>query len=556
MSSRSTGQTTCQIGKLWSRLSERRVNLFAVVTYLAHQVSYSCSPLVEELVELDRKQERKNLRCGRGDAFFLDELESESDVSDENLWYYLLQPSELIRLIKRYHKVGNVFFALAFTQFASLLYISFKAVFQATFIGHDESLARQYAKSWFPRILESFPNPENMYSLFILLCSYYITLRLLCIRRLVKNSVINRNGYKLLSMTMTNFPVAGVYYWPIKTWVAMLVEAYNHKRLCDRDNRHRKAHLSLEIKSKDRMLRFSKKELIYYRNVVDFSACFGEDVIDEMQLHLRSSWAKGWHIAQPTARIDPHELGLLVALQMAGLTLLFSLVALLIFLSTFYEISRLTPDPDKASVLDVILTTPKFFTNINSIIRQSDLTLLVLVQMPNHIEAAIIYWDMMVMISRTRKVCDALSEDLHYCVTKAREYRLINRRHRSHIENKNNSDIDLYSLVDHDSSDQFDFDNINYAEKKALNDTIELHLRLARVLNHEFLDLKRSHTLYLNLLFVGSGFCISLCISLIFIVKSKLMILILISLIISSSVPLLGVVLFCIIAEQTVSIFD
>lgn len=542
------------MSQYWSSLMERRVNLFTLVVFLAHKVSYSCSPLLEELVELDRKQERKKFRCGgRGEAFFLDELREDVNTADESVWHYLLQPSELIRLIRRQHDAGNVFLISVLFQFLSLVYLVIKAVFQATVIGNDEAQAHYYSRSWFPRIWESFPHPENFYSLHILLCVYYITLRLLCIRRLIRTSVINRDGYKIINTTMTNLPVAASYNWPVKIWIKAVKKFFRHKRKCGEDIAVRRSHVSFAPKCEEIMNRHSKKELIYYRNVIDFSDCFGKETVNEMQQNLRSSWARNWFIAQPAPRVDPHELSLLIALQISGLSLLFSLTTLLVFLSTFYEISRLTPNPDEASIFDIISATPKFLTCMNSLMRQSDLILLILIQLPNHIDAAVIYWDLVVLISRTRKVCDALEEDLTYYVVKACEYRQLNFGHMLHGTQVSETDSDdIFSMTD-ENSNQYEFDNITYAEKKAMNETLEMHVRLARLLNHEFLDLKRSHTLYLNLLFVGSGFCIALCISLILVVKSKLMILILICLIASCAVPLVGIVLFCVLAEQTVS---
>lgn len=521
--------------------------MFTVVVFLAHKISYSFSPLIKSTVESELKAESKS-----PDEIFLSELERYK--VEGSFWQYLTRPIELLNLIKRYHDIGNLFFVVAFAQIMSLAYLGFKSIFHAMVIGQDKQKANHYASSWFPRILESYPNPENFYALLIIICTYYFLLRLLCLRRLVLGSIINKQGYRRLTITQTNLPCAGAYNLPGKAWIDLIKLTLTHRRLCNNNQGIKEKHLAFDKSCKDKLMRCSKKELIYYTNVIDFNSCFGE-FMEEMAHDHRSKWAANWHIAQPSCYLDPHELGILILLQISGLSLLFGLISVLIILHLFYEVSRLTPDPDEATYADILKTIPCFMTNLNAIIKFSDVTLNMLVQIPNHIEAAIIYLDMVILISRTRKVSDALKADLDLCETRAYSCSNINKKsqlvpeYRSYTSTESNPNQDSLrnNHTRHGSG------HMSISERKTLNESIELHVILAQMVNLEFIDLKRSHTLYLNLLFVGCGFCISVCISLIFVVKSNLVIYILISLVISCSVPLIGAVLFCVTSELTVS---
>lgn len=517
--------------------------MFTVVVFLAHKISYSCSPLIKSLVDLDLEFDRRRAAANYH-TFYPDDLDLESHRVEASFWPSLKRPAQLLNLIKRYHDAGNMFFVFAFAQIISLAYLGFKSIFQAIVIGHDKRKAKYYASSWFPRMFESYPDPENFYALAIIICTYYLLLRLLCLRRLVLGAIINKNGYKRLTITQTNMPVAGVYNMPAKAWFDLVKLTLSHKHLCNTNAEVRKLHLTFDPSCRDKLMRYSQKQLTYYTNAIDFNACFGE-LIKEMDVEHRSEWSSNWHISQSTCYVDPHELGILIMLQAVGFFALFSVTPVLMVLHLYYEISRLTPDPDTASYADVFKTIPSFLTSLNALIKFFDVTLNIFVQIPNQIEAAIIYWDLAVLISRTRKVGEALREDLSMCTTRPHEgdWRQTHEESDAH-----GTQWAIGADCEHDH--HF---TMGHAERKTLNESIEMHVRLAQMLNIEFIDLKRSHTLYLNLLFVGCGFCISVCISLIFVVKSNLMIFILASLVVSCSVPLVGVVLFCVVAELMVS---
>lgn len=531
-----------------SSIVDTRFNYYSLVIFLAHKISFSCSPLLTELVELDRKNEKASCICHRSDSHLVQRQKSNCDRDEDNILHYLMRPRTLITLIKRYHGVGWDFLFLASIHFLLLMYLGTKAFFSLLTVGNDPEWSKYCSRSWFPRMLESYPNPESFNNLCIMYLLYYVSLRGLCTYRLVKYAIVNRNGYKDITISQVNFTVAAVHHWKMQDWLDYVRTAVSHRKLCSSDNEARKLHLSFGEECNDIMMRSGKREVMYYNNVIDFTKCYG-DLRDKFGSKHLSSWASNWHVAQPACRQDVEDAGRLFILQVIGFSALLTALIVLGIVFFFYEASRLTPNPDESTILETLEVFPDFVMNFSHFIRYLDIMLVLIVQFPNHIEAGLIYWDMTVMISRTRKVCDAISEDLNFCAKKAREY----KNSDNHSTMKRYNCFTVSPVQQQDDTNIHEYDNLDTSAKELLNEEIEVHIRLASVLNLEFDDLKRTHTLYLNLLFVGSGFCISICLSLLLVSKSSIVSFLMAGLAISCFIPLFGMVFFCVRAELAVS---
>lgn len=511
--------------KTW--ILDLRVNFLTGFVFLIHTFTFSVSPIIKELVELDRqneKQERQTSIPG------IPRRSGEISYS-----YYLIRPFELIRIIKRYHGVGNLFFLVAFLHTSLLTYLGSKAFFQVLVIGKDKELAKLYSSMWYPRLLDNYPNPESFYKLCLMYLAYYVTFRYLCIHRLIKNAILNRNGYKHVTISQANISTAGLYNWTIRSWITFLKTSFIHSKQCATDNQVKRAHLSLETVDKQSLIRNNRRELIYYNNPIDFTKCYG-DLMDDM-VPYACSWAKHWYHPKYFFRHDISDAGRFFMIRMIGAAGLLALVPIVCLATLIHDMAKLLPNPDQASIYEIAMVFPDFITNLSALIKYCDVLLAILVQFPNHIEVGRIYWDMIVMVSRIRKVHESLSEDLEYCIAKAYE-----QKHRGFVNSYSSGNYFLYN-------------NISPTDKRVLNELIDLHVRLAQVLSMEFMDLKREHTLYLNLLFVGNGLCISMCISLILSAKSFIVTVLMGGLTLSCFVPIVAVIFCCIVCELDVSTY-
>lgn len=93
-----------------------------------------------------------------------------------------------------------------------------------------------------------------------------------------------------------------------------------------------------------------------------------------------------------------------------------------------------------------------------------------------------------------------------------------------------------------------------FRQRQALSRSIYLHIRLTRVIYHEFCDIRRTHTVLLNILLVGGGSLISICASeLLQVEDSFLKRFVLEAFIVSCLIPIILSLTFCITTEYTVS---
>lgn len=535
------------MSRLWTWILDLRININSGLVFLAHTFTYSVSPVIKDLVELDRQNEEQMYRQSKRNLPYESLTYPVEDIEEDRLSHYLTRPTKLIKLIKRYHGVGNLFFFVAFSHTCLLTYLGSKAFFQALIIGSDKELASYYSSLWYPRLFDSYPNPESFYNLCFLYLAYYVTFRFLCIHRLIKYSILNRNGYKHITVSQSNLSIAGLYNWTLRNWILFVKKTYNHLNLCAADNQVKRDHLSFDTVDKDKLTRSTKRELIYYSNPIDFSKCYGE-LRNEMIPFLANSWSKHWYYPNYNCRHDLADAGRFFTLQTFGGAALLAIVPIVCLATLVFEMGRFLPNAEQATIGEIIAVFPEFITNLSAVIKYVDVLLAILVQIPNHVEAGRIYWDVIVMVSRTRKVHEALSEDLDFCLSRARQYKQIEIARDLLFDGQRESESLLYEQYD-----KFVYDSVNRTEKKKLNDMLEMHIRLAQILIIEFLDLKSTHTLYLNLLFVGNGLCISVCISLILLDKSFIVTLVLGGLALSCFVPIVGIIYSCVKCELNVS---
>lgn len=493
------------------------VAFFAIV---AHQVTFSCSPLTIALVESTRARNNV-INVGRRLTQPFDQhvilkynitgpIGCRKDRHDS--WpMYLVRPRQLFAAIRLYHCVGNRFFVLVAIQFATIFYLLFKALFHKLFTGTDEQAAQYYADRYFPRAHHSYPRAHDLDSFLVRAYTYLLVFRLFRLYVLVKNSIINRDGYVELNASQMNFSSASIIEIPLHKWKRFMDIALHHHTAYHESLNIRKKHLKFEDNIEELMDEKDQFEFMYFHNPISFDNCY-QTYFDTSRIY-KGSWAKGWYVSLPVCRIDPCEIGVLIPLGVVGCLLALIIVAILVTLATIHELCAIASETEQGGCLAQV---PRLLFDISRFVRLFDIVSGVMVQLPQQVEAAILYFDCCSLISRARKVTEALQEDLNSC------------RHP-----------DQAAFV------QF---------KKRLNRRVHLHVRLTRVIYHEFCDIRKTHTVLLNILLVGGGSLISVCASEVLRVDdSFIKRFVLEAFILSCLLPIILSLIFCIASEYTVS---
>lgn len=492
-------------------------SLFAL---LGQQITLVCSPLSIDLVKLTRSNYSKSdsRRIDLIESFY--ELpsvyDSFADDEEEHWSEILIQPGKLVECIKRYHCAGNGFFVAVTVHFGAICYLASKAWFHSNVTGTDQVMAEYYADRYFPRLFHTYTTPFLDSQLFDLTL-FILAFRLSRLFNIVKNSIINRNGYKFIAAQQSSFTAITAFRLPLSEWKQFWHLINNHHKDCIEDAEIRRTHRRFE-EDVEKVLRDENMfEFSYFRNLFSFEQCYSV-----LKTHRgadgRASWAKDWFVPEPIMRLDPMEFCWLIWVSIVGYILLVGIVTSLIFMALAQELCALALENDEDSCL---LQLPSFVSSLSRLIRFIDIIVLVLVQIPPQIEGANFYWDCCVMISRANKIRGALEEDMEQILR-------------------------LEQSDDDDRSRKF-------RNLVGLNRTIWLHIRLMRCVYQEFRDLKKCHTVFLNILLIGGGLFLSIGVRNALKSDSLFKVFVASSLNVATCAIMTWSIMFCIMTESAVS---
>lgn len=575
-----------KIARRW--YCEKDFSILGFTVFVMHQISFCFSPLNARLVESSRRRVTLSSPQPASNVISYPVDFQVQDYATEDWKGLLLRPLELARLVKKYHCAGNFFLLSMVLQLVVIAYGTFKAIFYQFYVGGDEELIGKLRDS-FPRLFESYPNPPDLYSTMTVSCSYCFLLRLMTVINLIKMSVINSKRYNEISMTQLNVTFFRDLSLPLKDWLDILVRGGQHKDICSRTTRRRglelEAHLSYGPNMAKQLRTQHKSELMYYNNMIDFSECykyFGYD-IKRSRRARKAEDVDGWFIPESNCRMDICECSQLVFTTLFLIPFFLVLVIVIMVEVIVLELSLLTKDPNETYV-ESLTRLPSLLTDPGRLMRVFDIYGVFAIQLPHQWSVTAVFMDLLALNSRIKKVTESLQEICVYCADKAHEYDIMFSDVTSDAEAGARQDNDLFQegfmekhrfsyvpilagSVDYgrfksmrmkhymqDKSSQGPpATNMSNTERSNLNYRIETLLGLVRLLDIEFNQLKRSSSAFINILFTGGGFCAVLSITSMFVATPGITLIILASMVISSVMPIIGVVPLCFGTERAVS---
>lgn len=500
----------------WPHLSDRIIFITQPFTLLWH-LTLCGSPVSIKLVEMSRARFRQS-KNPRNDSTWGPAL---IEIKEDHWFKFLFKPMQLLKSIKQYHCADNRIFIFTFFEYAILSYLGFKAIFHRVITGSDEALVQYYSERYFPRIYESNPSAKDLEAFFITYISYTIVRRLVRLYALIKNSIINRNGYKRILVTQLNLTCSMVLAIPKNRIPELMYLGLSHRKDREKDPDTRSKHLGFDEEIEDLLDRGNPLEFVYFRNPIDFDSCYG-DIWNSVVREAKPLRAKDWFVAVPLTRMDPTDFFFLVFVGGAILIgAMLSVAALFVFIMT-YELCALAYESEEYSCL---MQIPLLFSSLSRFIRVFDLILLGWIQVPIQFEAAKFITDGGIFISRINKLTGALKEDLHSCHAKM-----------------GSQALDRYSGL------------TNLSEHAELNRLIWFHVQLIRCIHQEFRDLTDDHTASLNVLLVGGGLFWSLCVTKIIKSQSFWEVAMLGSFVFACAFEMIASIMLCVAAEKKVSI--
>ena len=583
---------------------------FYILMIVIKYVSFTASPIDGKRFRSDLRRKismkEKRLASLNDEKIINKELEAyQRQVKVSNLFVANKNPSQILRAIKRYHQVGNLFLVSSVLHYLVLLYLISKQVFHMLMSGKDKELALYFERNFFiPRLFESHKTPEIFYSHTLGICLFCLISRLICSSRLVQGALHNHHYYEKINLTQVMTGNFCYVELPFKDWLRLLRAGIDYWSRVKRNGK--KALVSYLVTDKQ-ILDYTDKTnttgLIYHVNLIDFSECYHEIgkslsmpgglmFPDMRRSHL-------WHLTLPPHRLDPGSHAfIIVALALSVVTGILFLVAVFLF-TLHFELDGAINEihGHRASFSEISAIIPSYFSNSRRCLRLFDLVIFGWIQVPPQLDAVLFYGDAGVLISRAQKVLKCFSVELDLCLRgRASQFhdivssldrpefrdgrdslqldwtlyyprptdnldfefghrhpRLAPRAGTMRLENGRSKSPDclwfdspkqMYAngigdqlsgrgslLLGREtlagrraislnllSSDRAEFSletDLGPKQQAGINERLGRYIKMARVLQKEFVDLKHSHTIFVNVLILINGFCIAKCLSLI-----------------------------------------
>lgn len=506
--------------RLWSWLKHGRLlSWTGFYTILGHNFCIVCSPLTIKMVELTRRHSQRLDRrlSGLSSYHYLDP--KHSTRADEESWLRLVvDPRKVIECIKQYHGAGPVFFVAVAGQLGAIFYLCVKAAFHKYATQSNAELADYYAdRYYFPRMFHSHSDSKYLDSEVLFCCLYILAFRLSRLYSLVKHSIINRNGYQYILAQQSSIAATTAFRLPLHKWKHFVALVYSHRSQVANDAKTRQIHRGFDKDLYSAIRARNMFEFYYFHNTISFDRCY-DSLASPCTAEDRACWARDWFVPEPIMRLDPAEYAWLVTIALVGLPLLVTIVLLLTSLTVINELCAIAAETGQDSCLAQL---PTLLASLSRLIRVADILALIYLLLAPQLEGSIVYWDCCVMISRVRKVRDALQGDSERCE----------------------------ELVRLGGARKESIDGV----REELNQSIRVHLQMIRYVYQEFRDLRTCHTVFLNILLLGGGLLLSIAVHGILVSDSLFKTSILHSFVVANA-ALMGLsILFCILAESTVS---
>lgn len=541
------------------------MNPFRIFTVGAHLVCFSCSPLDAKRFRAERegRVERdfvENVSSNerlehRDDYEDYEEQIKEERVVQENWLYKFMHPLDLLKLIKRYHMAGNAFIFIFIFHLAALMHLTLKTWLHYIFIGRDHEQLKYFDSIYYPHLAGVFPEFYQFNTLFLVLSTYNLILRFWNAYVLIRRSIINEYRYKELSIDQVNMASMICADLTVEEWIKFWVSGVEHEKAVRNDAIIREAHLGFNRNIQRRLRNSSQLDLMYYMNVIDFDECYSKIQFFN-QLKLKKSYAT-WHCALPIPRIDlkTFRIGLVMGM-ISNIVLLITLVVCILGY-VYFELNY----ANNPGYHEGAHQQPTYGLTGLQLLRFLEVSLLILTQVPQHGDGGVFIMGATVLASRTRKLKQNMLRDLNMCLDG------LNSTMMKQTSNLAAPPTQYYfnrsSLRFHQHQEE-GFEQENFVhdanprqtrlhDRRNLNDRIQRQVSLIRLIYLEFMDLKKNHTVYLNLLFISHGICISYIISLFFAISTESEIIILCSLLISSLIPISSALFISALVEQEVT---
>lgn len=514
-----------------------KINPFKPFIYGVHYMCSSVSPISRARFKSERRERVLQILKASEELGPTSSMRSEVHEGYNSWWPKLMQPHLLIKLIKRQHMVGNLYIVYLFGHLLVLFHLNIKSFVHTFYTGSNVEKIEQFNNGLYPHLAGVFPEPYLFNNLFLVAGLVALSIRLLKTYHLLDASISNENFYKKLTITQINISsFLGCELSP-KDWFRFYMQSIRQPEISAEHRETNKAPSKLNPIIEQQLPNLSQNDLLFYVNPIDF-----QDYYSKKNLHRKiSDRFSDWYCAPPTLRVSSR------ALRDISLLVTFMICAILTVPSTSL----------------IGLSYLEFTAKLN-VLRLIELFIFIVLQIPIYLDTLLLQVDLLVLISRIKKLRSDLEDDLDQCQSKSirsggyrrpsiRDEYLYSQHHKSFSLLTGDRRVSLLERVAPSIGAPNDPFKLNYHQRYFINRQIFTRIRLLGLIYLEFNNLKRAHSAFLNIIILGNSLYLSYSISLLNVITTYGELVIVLMAIISSFTATMISLLVCAGVEREVS---
>lgn len=526
-------------GNMWASKS---FNIAEIVIKTSHWVSFSISPIDTKRLITEYNERLISRQAGVN----LPE-DQPNGAASRHWWWQFLHPIDLLINIEHYHLVDWRFIIIFSVHLMILLHLTIKNAIHSIYTGNDKELNDYFDSIYYPRVSNVLLEPHLFNNLTFVICAYCLCVRLLCALRLIRRSSINANKYTEISVTQLNFSMLTLANFTMAEWQRFWNHCSEHEKSIKTNKLARKAHLRFNETLQKRLNdhKQTQFDLIFHSNMFDYDECF-EGIRDLIKLERRKVCYRSWYIAPPYMRVNLRLAKLGVILMIWGHSLLFFGSLLAIWGMFYLELRTSTNYQTASTVFEKVYAWAVHMSCPLHLLRVVEMNLLIILQTPHHFDAFMLVYDFAILITKANKVIGAVEEDLK-----------LNSFHREQLSSDNDDYLQSNYLLNvgfNESSNRPTTRKLGNTQLNTIrfkvNERLRRHIHLISLLYSEFLDLRRVHTIFINIIIVGNGIALSYTLSLFMAIKELSGLAVLTATLVSCLVPVIFSLVSCAAVEQ------
>lgn len=521
-----------------------KFNIFDPYLFIIHKVTFCCPPINRDRFErefrnryrFDDRQEQEPTNCS---------VETCATFGGgSRLLWVILHPIKAHKLVRDYYMVENIYVISQVLYILILLHLFIKSTIHTVVAGSDKEKIQFFDSIYYPHIVGFSSRPYVFNYLILGYSFYFLLVRIFRFCMMIDISMNNQNTYKDFRFSQLNNSYLAIFYLSLQDWLRFFKYIVKHENFVHSNEETRLDHLSLDKSVQQSMFGLSDKDAMFFVNPIDFEKCFADSLLPK---HFeRRDRYKSWHFAHPIHRISPLGLRDVILIGVFG-----TLVVLFGYLMTciavlYLELRSEFPADYSPSIIEILSVVPAHWSKLLHWIRVAELSVISTSQVLNLYDLVSIFFDIHTIRGRTHKLVRIFKNHLDFIRNQTKfddeKFISVTQSKRTRIQHFTNREFDLYQSGIKSYDPYFEY-----------NKQIRQHTALVRINHNELLNTRKHHKKFFNMFIIGGAINIAFLIPIILSQPISAETCITFSVLMSSLIPIVGILLFCTRMERMVS---